>query len=146
MKVEFHSGVIDKLGSACRFLRQAHQAGAGVTVCADAPTLERLDLALWSAEPLSFVPHVRQYPGREPATGVLERTSIRLVERIEAAAAGSVLLNLGPELVEHWDHYERVVEIVSNEAVDAAAGRRRWRHYVECTGIELVHKSRQTAQ
>lgn len=146
MKVEFHSGVVDKLASACRFLRQAHEAGARVTVCADASTLGRLDLALWSAEPLSFVPHVRQHPGRELATGVLERTPIRLVERTDAAAAGSVLLNLGPELAEHWDHCERVVEIVSNEANDAAAGRRRWRHYVACTGIELVHKPRQAPE
>lgn len=143
MKVEFHSGVVDKLGSACGFLRRAGEAGAAVTVCADAATLDRLDLALWCAEPLSFLPHVRVRPGRPVAPAVLARTPIRLTERPEPPGAGAVLLNLGPELAEHWERYERVVEIVSSEADDATAGRRRWRHYVQCAGIDLVHKPRQ---
>ena len=146
MKVEFHSGVVDKLGSACGFLRQAGEAGAAVTVCGDGATLDRLDLALWCAEPLSFLPHVRLRPGLPIAPSLLARTPIRLTERAEPPARGAVLLNLGPELADHWERYERVVEIVSNEADDAAAGRRRWRHYVQRTGIELVHKPRQAAQ
>ncbi len=74
---------------------------------------------------------------------VLARTPIRLIERPEPPGGGTVLLNLGPGLADHWDRYERVVEIVSSEADDAAAGRQRWRHYVQCAGIELVHRPRQ---
>lgn len=145
MKVEFHSGVVDKLASACGFLRRAGEAGAAVTVCADTATLDRLDLALWCAEPLSFLPHLRMRPGRPVAPAVLARTHIRLAERAQAPAQGAVLLNLGPELADHWDRYERVVEIISNEADDAAAGRQRWRNYVQRVDIELVHKPRQAA-
>lgn len=146
MKVEFHSGVVDKLGSACGFLRRAGEAGAAVTVCADTATLDRLDLALWCAEPLSFLPHVRLRPGVTTAPAVLARTPIRLVERAAPPVDGAVLLNLGPELAEHWERYARVVEIVSNEEHDAAAGRRRWRQYVQRPDIELVHKPRQAMQ
>ena len=145
MKVEVHSGVIDKLGSACRFLRQASEAGAAVMVCADPATLERLDLALWTAEPLSFLPHVRLQPGRPAPAAVLARTPIRLAERADLAPSDAVLLNLGPALVDDWHRFERVVEIVSNEAEDVAAGRRRWRHYVQHSGIELIHKPRQAS-
>ncbi len=145
MKVEFHSGVVDKLGSACGFLRKAGEAGAAVTVCGDEATLDRLDLALWCAEPLSFLPHLRLRPGRPIVQSLLARTPILLTDRADPSVGGAVLLNLGPELAEHWERFERVVEIISNEPDDAAAGRLRWRHYVQCAGIELMHKPRQAA-
>lgn len=146
MKVEFHSGVSDKLGSACRFLQRAHAARASVRVCGDRATLDRLDQALWTVEPLSFVPHLRLKPGQVGAGPVLRRTPIRLTETVSDADAGGLLLNLGPDLVEHWERFDRVVEIVSSETADAAAGRHRWRHYSQHPGIELVHHARTAAQ
>ncbi len=52
MKVEFNTGLVDKLGTACRFLRKAQEAGAAVVVCGDRASLDRLDVALWTFEPL----------------------------------------------------------------------------------------------
>ena len=141
MKVEFHSGVADKLGAACRFLRKAHDGGATVVVCADRATLDRLDLALWSFEPLSFVAHAR-VKGTASPPPALSRTPIWLTDNADNIAARELLLNLGPATVEGWDRFERVVEIVSAEPEDAAAGRQRWRQYSARTGIDLVHKAR----
>ena len=146
MKVEFHSGVSDKLGSACRFLLRAHAARASVRVCGDRATLDRLDHAMWTVEPLSFFPHLRLKPGQVGAAAVLRRTPIRLTETVSEADAGGLLLNLGPDLALHWERFDRVVEIVSSEAADAAAGRQRWRHYSQQAGIELVHNPRTAAQ
>lgn len=142
MKVEFHSGVGDKLGTACRFLRRAQDAGASVVVCADPATLDRLDQALWTFEPLSFVAHLRLRPGVAVREAVAARTRIRLAETPGDAAPGVVLMNLGPEIAEPWQRFDRVVEIVSQDSEDAAAGRRRWRHYSQHPGIELVHHTR----
>lgn len=142
MKVEFHSGVADKLGSACGFLRSAHAAGATVQVCGDRATLDRLDQALWTSEPLSFVPHVRVRPGQAGAVRVLRRTPIRLTETVAGPASGGLLVNLGPDLAEHWESFDRVVEIVSSEPADAAAGRVRWRLYAQRSDIELLHHTR----
>lgn len=144
MKVDFHSGVADKLVAACGFLHKAQAAGARVVVCGDAATLDRLDAALWTFEALSFVPHVRiRGAARPPAS--LARTPTWLVDDAGAVAAREVLLNLGPDMAAGWEAFERVVEIVSAEADDAAAGRQRWRRYGGHDGIELVHHTRSGA-
>ncbi len=140
MKVEFHSGVADKLGSACRFLRKAQAEGADVVVCGDRAMLDRLDLALWTFDPLAFVAHARlrgneTAPERAPAQAWLADNS-------RSVASREVLLNLGPDLVEGWQDFARVVEIVSAELADADAGRGRWRHYSSCPGLELIHQPR----
>ncbi len=141
MKVEFHSGVADKLGLACRFLRKAQAAGATVVVCGDGGTLDRLDAALWSFDPLSFVAHVR-LKRAAAASAALARTPIWLVDDATRVATRELLLNLGPAMVEGWDQFERVVEIVAAEPADASAGRQRWRQYSARPGLDLVHHPR----
>ena len=144
MKVEFHSGVVDKLGMACRFLRKAHAAGAHVVVCGDGASLDRLDVALWTFDPLSFVPHAR-LRGAAVAPPALARTATWLVDDPAAVPTREILLNLGPAMVEDWVHFARVVEIVSSDPEDAEAGRRRWRRYGELPGVERVHRARGAA-
>jgi DNA polymerase III subunit chi len=141
VKVEFNSGVVDKLGAACRFLLKAQAAGAAVVVCGDRTTLDRLDQALWSFDPLSFVAHVRLKGSGVPAQA-LSCTPIWLVDDPAVIAARDILLNLGPAMVEGWETFERIVEIVSTEADDANAGRQRWRQYSALPGLDLVHQPR----
>jgi DNA polymerase III subunit chi len=140
MKVEFHTGVADKLGAACRFLRKAQDAGATVVVCGDRGSLDRLDLALWAFDPLSFVAHVRVKGAKVPAA--LAPTRTWLVDDASSVAPRELLLNLGPGMVEGWEGFARVVEIVSTEAADADAGRHRWRQYSARPGLDLVHQPR----
>ena len=125
MKVDFHSGVADKLGAACRFLRKAQAANAAVVVCGDSAALDRLDLALWTFDPLSFVAHARVKGVAPPSA--LARTRTWLADDASSVAARELLLNLGPAMVEGWEQFARVVEIVSAESDDADAGRQRWR-------------------
>jgi DNA polymerase-3 subunit chi len=138
VKVEFHSGVPDKLAHACRFLRKAHAAGARVAVCGDGPTLDRLDVALWTFDALSFVPHVRWRAGMTSRPG-WERTPTWLVDDPAAAQGAPILVNLGPAMAPGWDRFERVIEIVEAAPEDSQAGRQRWRRYAEHGGAELVH-------
>ena len=143
MKVEFHSGVADKLGSACRFLRKAQAAGAAVVVCGDSGTLDRLDLALWTFDPLAFVAHAR-LRGNDMAPE-LGPAQAWLADNTRSVACREVLLNLGPDMAAGWEAFERVVEIVSAEPADADAGRARWRHYSNCPDLELIHQARASA-
>lgn len=141
MKVEFHSGVADKLGAACRFLRKAQAGGATVVVCADRATLDRLDTALWTFDPLSFVAHARLRGSAAPPAA-LARTPTWLVDDLGSVAGRELLLNLGPTMVEGWQQFARVVEIVSAEPDDAHAGRERWRQYRAQPGLDLEHNPR----
>lgn len=144
MKVEFHSGVADKLGSACRFLRKAQEAGAAVVVCGDRATLDRLDVALWTFDPLAFVAHDRVRGNDAPPAPLPEHLTARawLADSARSVASREVLVNLGPAMAEGWEDFARVVEIVSAEPADADAGRVRWRQYSSHPGLDLVHHAK----
>ena len=97
-EVEFHTGVVDPVGFACRLLRKAVRRGVRVRVIAPEDTLGALDRALWTFDERDFIPHVR-VPGASAETAA--RTPIWLVPAVDATVGDSpapaVLLNLGAE-------------------------------------------------
>jgi len=127
-EVSFHFNVPDRLIYACRLLRKATRKGATVAVSAPPDTLAQLDRALWTFDPLEFVPHVRVAPGTAPAPR-LRDTPVWLVEQPADATHHDVLLNLGPEPPGGFESFGRVIEIVSTDADDRSSGRERWKHY-----------------
>jgi DNA polymerase-3 subunit chi len=136
VKVEFHSGVAEPLGHTCRLLRKAHAAGARVVVQGPPALLDQLDLALWTFDALSFVPHLRLRGASRP-TAAQARTPTWLVDEVAAVADREVLVHLGPDMVDGWEDFGRIIEVVSADA--SAAARQRWRRYAERPGVELVH-------
>lgn len=138
MKVEFHSGVPDKLDHACRLLRKAQAAGAKVVVAGEPGLLDRLDVTLWSFDALSFVPHVRvRAGGNAPAAAA--RSPVWLADAPVASAPSDVLVNLGTTMVPGWQRFARVIEVIGTDDADSRPARQRWRTYGEQAGVELVH-------
>ena len=133
--VEFHTGVADPVGFACRLLRKAHRQGARVAVTAPEPLLAQLDQALWTFDAQAFVPHVR-VPG--PTAALAERTPIWLLAGDPPAGAPVVRINLGAEPPPSPDGIERLIEVVGDDPDVVAGGRARWRVY-EGWGIKPVH-------
>ena len=127
-EVSFHFNVPDRLGYACRLLRKATRQGAHVVVAAPSSTLAQLDRALWTFDPLEFVPHVRVTPGAAVAPR-LRDTPVWLVEQTVDAGHHDVLLNLGLEPPSGFESFARVIEIVATDEQERAAGRERWKHY-----------------
>lgn len=135
-EVEFHTGVADPLGFACRLLRKAVRQGVRVQVTAPAETLAALDRALWVFEERDFVPHVRM-PGA--STAVARRTPIWLATALQLAAdAPAVLVNLGADAPAEGAALARLIEIVGADPDEAARGRERWRHY-KVQGLAIRH-------
>ena len=149
--VEFYSGISDKLHHALRLLRKAHAKGARVAVVADAATLRRLDAELWTADARDFVPHVRiegrdgdQRGAHAPAASRMDRTPLWLVESPGLARRCDVLVNLGPQAAEDLDGFDRVIDLVGDDADDRRAGRARWRRY-ESSGHTIQHRALDSA-
>ncbi len=140
MKVEFHSGVAEPLAHTCRLLRKAHAAGARVVVHGPGALLNQLDQALWTFDALSFVPHVRLRAGARPSAQQA-RTPTWLVDDVAAVAERDVLVNLGNEMVEGWETFARVIEVVAADEPAVQAGRQRWRRYKALQGVELLNHS-----
>ena len=136
-EVAFHTGVADKLAYGCRLLRKAYRQGAKVVVSGEPGLLARLDQALWTSEPLDFVPHARVRAGEVPPAR-LAPTPIWLVDPGATPPHRDVLVNLGPEMAEGHESYGRVIEIVGADESDRTAGRRRWRAW-EAAGRTIKH-------
>lgn len=135
-EVEFHTGVADKLGFACRLLRKAYRKGSRVLVTAPADVLAQLDRALWVFEERDFVPHLRV--GGKPPAALAARTPIWLTDGPPPAGAPEVLVNLGAEPLDDLAPFTRVIEIVGAEHDDEHAGRQRWRTY-KARGLTITH-------
>ncbi len=138
MRVEFHSGVAEPVAYTCRLLRKAHGARARVVVHGPAMLLNQLDQTLWTFDALSFVPHLRLRAGARPSAQQA-RTPAWLVDDVNAVADRDVLVNLGESMVDGWDGFARVIEVVATDASAVSAGQRRWRAYKARTDIELMH-------
>jgi len=134
-EVEFHTGVADRIGFACRLLRKACRRGVRVLVTAPPDGLAELDRALWTFEEREFVPHVR-VPGAPAA--VAARTPIWLAPQAGAEGAPRVVLNLGAEAPEDITQLDRLIEVVSSDPDDADRGRARWRSYKQA-GLQIKH-------
>lgn len=136
-QVSFYTAVPERLAYVCRLLRKAQQAGAHVGVCGSATSLERLDKALWDFEATEFVPHLR-LQAVAAADSRSAATTILLSERCEALPHREVLLNLGMAIPEHFEQFQRVLEVVSIDPEQVDAGRQRFRQYKQL-GYAVSH-------
>lgn len=126
-EVAFHFNVPDKLVYSCRLLRKAWGSGARVVVTAEPETLTRLDQMLWTFSALEFVPHCRLTAA--PAT--VAATPVVLAGSLQACPHHDVLVNLGPQVPEGFERFERFIELVTLDDEDRAAARIRWKHYTD---------------
>lgn len=136
-QVSFYTGVPERLAYLCRLLRKAQQSGARIGVCGPAGLLDRLDQALWTFDPLEFVPHLRLRGGQPPAPRMAD-TPIILVEHSAELPHREVLLNLALDMPEGFEQFGRVLEVVSVDPEQTEAGRQRFRRYKEL-GHEVSH-------
>lgn len=134
------TGVADPLDFATRLLRKKQREGARVALYAPPALLQRLDHALWAAQPLDFIPHVTLRPGAPaPAAAVRERTLLWLLTQPLPELACDSAVNLGRDDLDLAALHARVAEVVGTDDGERAAGRARWRRY-EAAGHQLVHR------
>lgn len=140
MRVDFHYNVDHRLQYACRITRKARAAGKTVLAYAREPDrLARFDAALWTFSALDFLPHVYA------DSPLVAHTPIVLTLSARAAPRRDVLLTLddnAPEDFGTWfAQFERVVEVVSQDAQERAQARERVSTY-RAAGIEpTMHKA-----
>ena len=135
--VSFYTGVPERLTYLSRLLRKAQHSGARIGVCGPANLLMRLDAALWTFDPLEFVPHLRVSPGAALPPRLAD-TPILLVEHPDELPHREVLLNVGSEIPEGFEQFKRVLEVVSQDPPQVQAGRERFRRYQQL-GHEVAH-------
>lgn len=124
-RIDFHTNVPDKIAYACRLVRKARSAQHKVILLTDdAGQLAELDGAMWSFSATDFLPHV-------PADAALAAQTPVVLTADDAAELPhrELLINLSRRTPATLDQFERVIEIISSEEEDAAAGRKRYSAY-----------------
>lgn len=124
-RIDFHTNVPDKLAYACRLARKAYGAQHRMVVLVDdAQQLAALDAALWRFSATDFLPHV------QAGDALAGQTPIVLTDSDAAALPHTQLLvNLSRRAPACVDQFERMIEVVSADEDDAAAGRQRYVAY-----------------
>ena len=131
-EISFHFNAPDKVAYACRLLRKAVNGGARVVVAGEGQALGELDAALWTFSPLDFIPHCFDDAG----AGIVEASPVVLgvlpgkgPQAAAKATHGQVLLNLGAQVPEGFERFERLIDVVGTGEEDRQVARDRWKHY-----------------
>ena len=135
-EVAFHFNAPDKLSYACRLLRKACSNSAQVVVMGTEVLMADLDAALWTFSPTAFVPHC--WASADVVT--LRLTPVVLLHGDQIPAElphHQILLNLGIGLLNGFETFEKVIEVVTHDEQDRAMARLRWKHYAD-RGYPLV--------
>ncbi len=124
-RIDFHTNITDKISYACRLARKAYAArGKLVLLASDAAEAAALDKALWSVGDTDFLPHVMAADALAPVTPIIVTASLD-----GDMPHYGMLVNLTRTTPTGLDRFERVFEIISQDADDAAAGRKRYVAY-----------------
>ena len=132
--IAFHFNVPDKLSYSCRLLRKAYLSGAQLVVTGAPEMLAELDQLLWTFSALEFLPHYRMTMAAKGDTAhgkTLAATPVLLVESLRDCAHHGVLVNLGSDIPDQFERFDRFIEVVTTLDVDRLAARHRWKHYAD---------------
>jgi DNA polymerase-3 subunit chi len=132
-RIDFHSNVANKIDYACRLAHKAFSAKNTIVIMANDADLSALDRMLWTFTELDFLPHVAaDHP-------LAAQTPILLAKSEHTALPHhQVLINLSPETPAQFASFERVIEIISTQETEIAAGRARYSFYKQ-RGYALNH-------
>lgn len=113
--------------AACSITAKAVRQGHRVLVHApNAALAQRFDNLLWTAQPLSFVPHVAA------DSPLAARTPVVIASQLDNPPHTDVLVNLSNDPVPAaFKRFDMLVEIVSTQDGDRQQARQRWQAFKE---------------
>ncbi|MGR2679519.1 DNA polymerase III subunit chi [Chromobacterium haemolyticum] len=132
-RIDFYTKVADPQGFACLLAATVMRKGGRLLVWFDSEQqLDTFSRQLWSFGDTRFVPHCRL--GADEAAD----TPIWLTARLPDALEHPVLLNLGSNLPERMERFDRILEIVGRDEASLETARLRFKAYRE-RGYAIEH-------
>ena len=124
--IDFYTHCADRLEVAAKLVAKAWAQHGSVRVLTAGEALTaQFDGVLWKSPPTGFLPHCRL------GSALAGQTPIVVDHALQHDGPAAVLINLHPSPPPFFSRFERLVEIVGVDEVEAAAGRERWRFYKE---------------
>lgn len=133
--IDFYTHCNDRYDVAARLVAKAFAAHGSVRVLtSDEAATAEFDRRLWTTPATGFLPHCR-------LSGALASETPILVDHVlDHHGAADVLINLHSSSPPFFSRFQRLVEIVSADEADVAAGRERWKFY-KARGYEMRQHS-----
>ena len=124
-----------RLQLACRLAEKAYNLGHCVYIHApEQGQAQQLDDLLWTFKQNSFVPHAL-YPSASDESAPVRIGSGAAPGKDALDWRPEVLINLALEVPDCYKKFQRVIELVDQNATVLQASRRRFKHYREA-GLE----------
>jgi DNA polymerase-3 subunit chi len=125
-RITFYFNAASKLDVARKLANKVFQSGQCALVYVTEPDKQRIvDEAFWTAEQLSFLPHVRCEHPKAAETPIL------IGADPDALARADVLINLAAEPPAFFGRFERLLEVVGTDDQDREVARQRYRFFKE---------------
>ncbi len=133
-RIDFHTGVVDKIHYACRLVRKLrlHFPNQQIVLLAQDPAqLAELDMTLWTFSEADFLPHAmldHQLAAHSPILLTHTMNNSMSGEAINLLQH-QILINLSMNTPDNFSHFERLFEIISTNETDKKHGRQRYNFY-----------------
>jgi len=141
-RIDFAFGAQHRLRTACHVTQRHYMAGHALIIYTqDEKRLRRFDQWLWRFEPTAFIPHVFHDDANAAAAAIVlssQNPSLVLAQRNDHQTPW--LLNLDLDCPPSYEHFARILEIVSEHEADKQAARERWRQYQAAGHTLRAHK------
>ena len=124
-RIDFHTNIEDKVAYTCRLARKAYGARGKLVVLADnAAQAAALNSGLWTVGETDFLPHAMA------GDALAAQSPIIITDSLDGQLPHyDMLVNLTQATPPQFERFQRVFEIISTDAMDAAAGRKRYLAY-----------------
>ncbi len=133
--IYFYSGAVNKLETTCRLCAKAVNQGNKVLIYSSNSAINKqLDQLLWTYSSTSFVPHCFV----NDSVDKISVTPVILGDRIDTTIRYNVLLNMQEEVPPTFNHFERLIEVVSVATEDKQIARNKYRSYQD-KGYKIHH-------
>lgn len=125
-RITFYFNAPDKLDVARKLAAKAIQGGQRALVYTPDPAQAQVaDQVFWTAQQLSFLPHVRcGHP-------LAAETPVLIGDDPDALGQADVLINLASEPPAFFGRFDRLLEIVTTDPADRDRARERFRYFKE---------------
>lgn len=125
-RITFYFNAENKAEAARKLAAKVVHAGQNALVYTlDPAQAQALDTAFWTAQQLSFLPHVRcGHP-------LARQTPVLIGAQADELARADVLINLADEPPAFFGRFERMLDVVSADPADRDRARARFRRFRE---------------
>ena len=153
-RVDFHSQVGDKLTYTCRLVRKIFSLASAsepikkIVIVGSVVDIDQLNQMLWGFSSEDFLPHCLIDEESAEFTPILLATTYD-EDQFQNIPHQDVFIHLGQDFLEGIEQisnrFDRVIEVVSLEENEVAAGRQRYKQY-RSMGMELFNHDQKGAK